>query len=325
MSLKKKTNILLIVGGSGFFGKSILDAFQRGLLKQWSIEKIIVVSRNANKLTSTNPELINDNVELLDVDITSVDVLPFADYVIHAAASSDASRYTSQSDIEKKNIIQGTLNYCRLATRFHKDSMIVFTSSGAVYGYQPEYVKYLTEDMAFGDIENLDEVKKSYAYAKRDSEFSMQELGRVGLNVSIARCFSFIGKYLPKDQHFAIGNFIADGIAGRDINIKADRKVYRSYMYADDLVRWLMTLAENANPKCPIYNVASDEEVEIKELADIVANIFNVGVQSLENNATHIDRYIPSVGKANNELGLCSDYELNEAIIISAMDGIAHS
>ena len=325
MSLKKKTNILLIVGGSGFFGKSILDAFQRGLLKQWSIEKIIVVSRNANKLTSTNPELINDNVELLDVDITSVDVLPFADYVIHAAASSDASKYTSQSDIEKKNIIQGTLNYCRLATRFHKDSMIVFTSSGAVYGYQPEYVKYLTEDMAFGDIENLDEVKKSYAYAKRDSEFSMQELGRVGLNVSIARCFSFIGKYLPKDQHFAIGNFIADGLAGRDINVKADRKVYRSYMYADDLVKWLMTLAENANPKCPIYNVASDEEVEIKELADIVANIFNVGVQSLENNATHIDRYIPSVGKANNELGLCSDYELNEAIIISAMDGIAHS
>ena len=317
MSLKKKNNILLIVGGSGFFGKSILDAFQRGVLKQWSIEKIIVISRNANKLTSTNPELINDNVELLDVDITSVDVLPFADYVIHAAASSDASKYTSQSDIEKKNIIQGTLNYCRLATRFHKDSMIVFTSSGAVYGYQPEYVKYLTEDMAFGDIENLDEVKKSYAYAKRDSEFSMQELGRVGLNVSIARCFSFIGKYLPKDQHFAIGNFIADGIAGRDINIKADRKVYRSYMYADDLVRWLMTLAENANPKCPIYNVASDEEVEIKELADIVANIFNVRIKSSENSTKHIDRYIPSVKKADNELGLRNGYELKKSILMS--------
>ena len=308
---------LLIIGGTGFFGKSILDAYSRGLLSTWSIEKIIVISRNANKLTSTNPELINDNVELLDVDITSVDTLPFADYVIHAAASSDASRYTSQSDIEKKNIIQGTLNYCRLATRFHKDSMIVFTSSGAVYGYQPEYVKYLTEDMAFGDIENLDEVKKSYAYAKRDSEFSMQELGRVGLNVSIARCFSFIGKYLPKDQHFAIGNFIADGIAGRDINIKADRKVYRSYMYADDLVRWLMTLAENANPKCPIYNVASDEEVEIKELADIVANIFNVRIKSSENSTKHIDRYIPSVKKADNELGLRNGYELKKSILMS--------
>ena len=317
MSLKKKTNILLIVGGSGFFGKSILDAFQRGLLKQWSIEKIIVVSRNANKLTSTNPELINDNVELLDVDITSVDVLPFADYVIHAAASSDASKYTSQSDIEKKNIIQGTLNYCRLATRFHKDSMIVFTSSGAVYGYQPEYVKYLTEDMAFGDIENLDEVKKSYAYAKRDAESAIQKLGQAGLNVSIARCFSFIGKYLPRDQHFAIGNFIADGLTGRDINVKADRKVYRSYMYADDLVKWLMTLADNANPKCPIYNVASDEEVEIKELADIVANIFNVRIKSSENSTKHIDRYIPSVKKADNELGLRNGYELKKSILMS--------
>ena len=316
---------LLIIGGTGFFGKSILDCYKRGLLHPWDVNRVIVMSRNSDNFKFNYPELMSNGVELLNGDITTINSLPDADYVIHAAASTDASLYLSHKKKEKKNIIRGTLNYCQLATEFHKNSKIVFCSSGAVYGYQPEQVKHLTEDMAFGDIESLDEVKKSYAYAKRDSEFSMQELGRVGLNVSIARCFSFIGKYLPKDQHFAIGNFIADGIAGRDINIKADRKVYRSYMYADDLVRWLMTLAENANPKCPIYNVASDEEVEIKELADIVANIFNVGVQSLENNATHIDRYIPSVGKANNELGLCSDYELNEAIIISAMDGIAHS
>ena len=308
---------LLIIGGTGFFGKSILDAYSRGLLSTWSIEKIIVISRNANKLTSTNPELINDNVELLDVDITSVDTLPFADYVIHAAASSDASRYTSQSDIEKKNIIQGTLNYCRLAPKFHTDSKIVFCSSGAVYGYQPKDVQYLTEDMAFGDIESLDEVKKSYAYAKRDAEFAIQELGQAGLNVSIARCFSFVGKYLPKDKHFAIGNFIADGIAGRNIEVKASKKVYRSYMYADDLVLWLMTIADNSNPQCPVYNVASDKEVEIKELADIVANIFNVRIKSSENSSKHVDRYIPSVGKANNELGLRNSYKLKQSILMS--------
>jgi len=308
---------LLIIGGTGFFGRSILDAYSRGLLSAWSIEKIIVISRNANKLTSTNPELINDNVELLDVDITSVDTLPFADYVIHAAASSDASRYTSQSDIEKKNIIQGTLNYCRLAPKFHTDSKIVFCSSGAVYGYQPKGVQYLTEDMAFGDIENLDEVKKSYAYAKRDAESAIQKLGQAGLNVSIARCFSFIGKYLPRDQHFAIGNFIADGLTGRDINVKADRKVYRSYMYADDLVKWLMTLADNANPKCPIYNVASETEIEIGKLANLVADIFNVSVVYTENNSRPVDRYIPSVKKAINKFGLYDNYGLKESILMS--------
>ncbi len=317
MSLKKKTNILLIVGGSGFFGKSILDAFQRGLLKQWSIEKIIVISRNANKLTSTNPELINDNVELLDVDITSVDVLPFADYVIHAAASSDASKYTSQSDIEKKNIVQGTLNYCRLATKFHKDSMIVFISSGAVYGYQPEYVKYLTEDMAFGDIESLDEVKKSYAYAKRDAESAVQKLGQVGLNVSIARCFSFIGKYLPRDQHFAIGNFIADGLAGRDINVKADRRVYRSYMYADDLVVWLMSIANASNKECPVYNVGSDVAIEIHELAKLIADIFNVDVIQDKFKPLLVDKYIPSIKKAIKVLNVSNNHSFKDAILLS--------
>jgi dTDP-glucose 4,6-dehydratase len=308
---------LLVIGGSGFFGKSFLDSFQRGLLRPWSIDKVLILSRHATDLLTFHSELLSGSIELIDADITTVNSLPFADYVVHAAASTDASRYLSHNEEEKKNIIKGTLNYCKLATEFHKNSMIVFCSSGAVYGYQPEQIKHLTEDMAFGNIERLNEVKKSYAYAKRDAEFAIQKLGQDGLNVSIARCFAFIGKYLPKDQHFAIGNFIADGLAGRDINVKADRKVYRSYMYADDLVKWLMTLAENANPQCPVYNVASDKEVEIKELADIVANIFNVRIKSSENSTKHVDRYIPSVEKADNELGLRNDYELKDSILMS--------
>jgi len=316
---------LLIIGGTGFFGKSILDCYKRRLLSIWNIDKVIVMSRNSDNFKKYYPELISDGVIFFDGDITTIDHLPKADYVIHAAASTDASRYLSHNEEEKKNIIRGTLNYCQLATKFHKDSKIVFCSSGAVYGYQPEQVNHLTEDMAFGNIESLDEVKKSYAYAKRDAEIAIQGLGQTGLNVSIARCFAFVGKYLPKDQHFAMGNFIADGLAGRDINVKADRKVYRSYMYADDLVKWLMTLAENANPQCPVYNVASDKETEVKELADIVANIFNVRTKSSENSTKHVDRYIPSVEKANNELGLRSDYGFKESILMSVRDEVVRS
>jgi len=274
---------LLIIGGTGFFGKSILDAHRRGLLKSWDIGKIIVMSRNTKKLVNDCPELISDKVELLNGDISKIDFLPDADFVIHAAASTDASRYLSHNKEEKQNIISATLNYCRLALKFHKNSKVVFCSSGAVYGYQPENVKYLTEDMDLGTIERLDFVKKSYAYAKKDSEYAIQELGQNGLNVSIARCFAFVGKYLPRDQHFAIGNFIADGVAGRDIKVKANNKVYRSYMYADDLVKWLMILAQNSQPQCPIYNVASETEIEIGKLANLVADIFNVSVVYTEN------------------------------------------
>ena len=308
---------LLVIGGTGFFGKSILDFYKRGLLSPWGIDKVIVMSRNSDNFKHNYPELISQGVEFFTGDIATIDYLPSAEYVIHAAASTDASLYLSHNKKEKKNIIRGTLNYCQLAAEFHKDSKIVFCSSGAVYGYQPEQVKYLTENMTFGNIESLNEVKKSYAYAKRDAEIAIQELGKAGLNVSIARCFAFVGKYLPKDQHFAIGNFIADGIAGRDIEVKATKKVYRSYMYADDLVEWLMSLANNSNPQCPIYNVGSDKEIEIRDLANMVSNVFNVGIQSLESSTNHVDRYIPSVEKAINELELNNGYTLKESILMS--------
>ena len=308
---------LLIIGGTGFFGKSILDAYKRGLLSPWNIDKVIAMSRNATKLEFKHPELILDTVELLDGDISTVNFLPKSDYVIHAAASTNVSRYLRHNEEEKQNIIKGTLNYCRLAPKFHKNCKIVFCSSGAIYGYQSKKVRYLTEGMAFGNIEKLDEVKKSYAYAKRDAELAIQKLGQVGLNVSVARCFSFIGKYLPRDQHFAIGNFIADGLAGRDINIKADRKVYRSYMYADDLVVWLMSIANASNKECPVYNVGSDVVIEIHELAKLIADIFNVDVIQDKFKPLLVDKYIPSIKKAIKVLNVSNNHSFKDAILLN--------
>jgi len=305
---------LLVIGGTGFFGKSILDAYSRKLLAPWDIDKVIAMSRNAESLRLAAPELITDGVELLNGDISTIDYLPEADFVIHAAASTDASRYLSQGDEEKKNIILGTLNYCKLAVKFHKKSKIVFCSSGAVYGYQAESVERLEESMPLGNVECLSDTKISYAYAKRDAEHAIIGLGKQGLNVSIARCFSFVGKYLPRDQHFAIGNFLADGVAGRAIQVKADKKVYRSYMYADDLVVWLLTIAVSSNINCPIYNVGSDEPIEIQELAKIVSNTFGVSIRSMKIKNHHLDKYVPSAVKAKSELGLSFDSDIQQVI-----------
>jgi nucleoside-diphosphate-sugar epimerase len=313
-----KSKKLLIIGGSGFFGKSILDAFQRNLLDPWDIGHVFAMARNPEILQADSSQLLNHKVTLIKNDIALATDIPVVDYVIHAAASSDARNYLTSPLEERLNIISGTLNYCYLAKKFHKKTKIVYVSSGAVYGSQPDNIDKIPEDFNFLDADHLPYSKRDYAYAKRDSEKAIICLGSENsLDVSIARCFTFVGHWLSLNQHFAIGNFINDGLHNRKIKVNTTQKVYRSYMYADDLVEWLMTIAEKSNPSSPIYNVGSDQEILINDLALKIGNLFNQEVDCGPFTSDYIDRYIPDISKAKKELNLNLEYDLMRTIITS--------
>jgi dTDP-glucose 4,6-dehydratase len=309
---------LLLIGGSGFFGKSFLDGHRRGLLAPWSIDRIVVVARNASALRRQHPSLIGSGVTLVDADAARVDELPAADFVLHAAASTDARRYAEDPKAERANMLAALDNYARLAERAHRSSRIVFASSGAVYGLQPADLPEMPEEFVPGDGGEVAAHKREYAEAKRLSEVRIAALGSSGIRTAIARCFAFIGYYLPRDQHFAIGNFIADGLAGRPVEVKARKAVYRSYMHADDLVRWLMTLAEAAEREAPAYNVGSDEAMTMGEIAQIVAERFRVPVVIPPLTDPSVDRYVPSIAKARAELGLSLSF-----VLASGVDDVA--
>ena len=311
---------LLIIGGTGFFGKSILDSFKRGALEKWGIERVIAMSRNAESLHKEAPQLISSKVELYSANITTTSTLPAADIVIHAAASTDAARYISCPLQEQENIQAGTYNYCKLAKIFHASSKILYVSSGAVYGTQPAGMTHIPEEYEANDLSELPEGKRDYAIAKCDAEKAIINLGQQGLSVSIARCFAFAGPWLPLNQHFAIGNFIEDGLQGRPITVKTKNKVYRSYMYADDLVEWMMTIAHHARPECPVYNVGSDQAIIMGDLARLVANEFGVDTRIPEITDTDVDRYIPSIEKAKRELGLSLHHDLSHSISYAVRD-----
>lgn len=305
---------LLIIGGSGFFGKSILDGYQRGLLTQWGINSIYIMARSASNLRIANPELLNETIELINENIATCQNLPSADYVIHAAASSDASRYVGDPTGEKENIIKGVDNFCRLAEVFLRKSKILYVSSGAVYGSRSTNAIPFHEETDFHSLDRIDENKLAYAEAKRASEEKIKNLCDKGLAVSIARCFAFIGKYLPKDQHFAIGNFLQNAINGESIEVKAQKEVYRSYMYADDLVVWLMAICDASSSQCPIYNVGSDEAIEIRSLAKLVGNMYGVDVKYLALSGSDLDFYIPSTLKIRDQLGVIRKFSVADSL-----------
>ena len=54
---------LLVIGGKGFLGKSILDPFKRGALEKWGIERFIAMSRNAESLRKEASQLLSSKVE----------------------------------------------------------------------------------------------------------------------------------------------------------------------------------------------------------------------------------------------------------------------
>jgi nucleoside-diphosphate-sugar epimerase len=311
MSINSKS--LMIIGGSGFFGKSILDCFKRGNLDPWHIGSIIVIARNASGLRFSHPELVENGVTLMDLDITQAVILPWADYVIHAAASTDSVRYQNNANEESENILRGVRNYCNLARSFQKDSHIVFCSSGAIYGYQDSLLGCLSEEYMPISMNELPAPKRAYAVAKQKAELEVRLLGSDGCKVSIARCFAFIGRYLPLNQHFAIGNFMNHGLKGLPITVNARHQVIRSYLYADDLVDWLMTIASKSSINCPVYNVGSEESVDIRALAMKVANYFDARVDVSEISADLVDRYIPCIEKAK-EIGCKVTYSLDAAI-----------
>jgi dTDP-glucose 4,6-dehydratase len=132
--------------------------------------------------------------------------------------------------------------------------------------------------------------------------------------VAIARCFTFVGEFLPLNSYYIIGNFIKSILEKKNINIYSNYKIYRSYMYADDLVRWLLKILFNSNTKCKIYNVGSDNKVLLRKIADNLAKKYDLQVCSSKIYSDKVDCYVPNVNKAKKNLKLKNNYSSFQAI-----------
>lgn len=310
---------LFITGGTGFFGKALLrkflEDFQRGEKIPTSIT---VLSRSPSKFLSQNIEFSNlPWLTFVQGDVSDLASLPHQDHythVIHAATESTNGLLLAPL-ARYEQIVHGTENMLKFAVTVGAKRFLL-TSSGAVYGPQPLDISAIPE--SYNGLPDPLLVSNAYGVGKRAAEHLCALYSNAySFDVVIARCFAFVGRDLPLDVHFAIGNFIGNALQGKDIVIKGDGSPIRTYMDQRDLAVWLMQLLVSGRNN-NAYNVGSDQAITIANLAklvkEVVAPQVNVLIEKQELSGSNRNLYVPSIEKAKQELGLGISHPLAQAI-----------
>jgi nucleoside-diphosphate-sugar epimerase len=307
---------IFVTGATGFFGCWLLESFAWANDKLQLNAELVALTRNAEAFKAKAPHLCSRG----DIQLHVGDVRDFKfpagkfSHVIHAATEASAKLNAENPFLMFDTCVAGTRRALEFAQHCGAKKFLL-TSSGAVYGPQP--MERVPEEYVGGpDTLNAG---SAYAEGKRAAEqlCAIQAKATAALEIKIARCFAFVGPYLPLDAHFAIGNFIRDAMRGGPIKIGGDGTPYRSYLYAADLVVWLWTiLIRGATLRA--YNVGSAQAVTIAETAETVRRVFEgkpkVEIAQKAVGGKPAQRYVPEVTRAEKELGLRERIGLEEAI-----------
>ena len=293
---------VFVTGGTGFFGKWLLSLFH--ILET----DVVVLSRNPGGFLAQFPMVGNNsNITFIQGDVRDF-TFPVGhfDTVIHAATEASVKPERENPDEIHSVIIDGTKRILEFSNRAGAKRLL-YVSSGAVYGVQPPELSHIPETFPCNPV-------TVYGKGKLEAERMCLESE---VETVIARCFAFVGPWLPLDAHFAIGNFIGNCLRNEPIVVKGDGIPMRSYLYGEELAKWLLTLLVKGQAG-EAYNVGSDDAISIADLAAIVREIAGsdneIRVQRKAVQGARPARYIPAIDKIRDELALQVKCGLTESI-----------
>lgn len=308
---------LFLTGGTGFFGCWLTESFCHANRALGLGAEAVVLTRNPGAFAAKMPHVAEDRA----IQLHEGDVRDFAypagtfRFAIHAATEASAKQ-AAEAPLEMlTTMLAGTERTLDFAAS-HGTRKLLLTSSGAVYGKQPSAMTHVPE--AYRGAPDPLDAASVYAEGKRANELMCALYAKTfGLECKIARCWAFSGPHLPLDAHFAIGNFVADALAGRPIQIAGDGTPRRSYLYAADLTIWLWAMLFQAPALVP-FNVGSARDLSIFDLARTVAESLGtdtpIRVAKKAVSGADVARYVPSVDLANERLNLRETVSLKDGI-----------
>ena len=306
---------IFITGGTGYIGRWLVEALCYANATLSLQLRLTILTRNPKRFTEVCPHLTrNACVSLLEGDVRTFSWSgEHFTHLIHAA--TDVER--SVDAVEMFDVtVSGTKRVLDFAAALKIDRLLIL-SSGAVYGHQQSMQSNCAEALPCSvDVSNP---ISAYGLGKISTEW----LGNVyssmyGFDVTSARIFGQIGPNIPLNAHFAAGNFIRDALSGKSIVITGDGLSVRTFMYASDLVTWLIAILVRGESGSA-YNVGSDEGVTFRELAEAISravgsNVGDVTVLGRQTRGVAPPYYVPDISTASKSLGLSIKVPIESAI-----------
>ena len=258
-------NKIIITGGAGFIGSSLVQA-----LLEKDVENLLIIddlstgseSNISSFLNDKRIEFINSKIE----DIENLDSLFSSyDFCYHLAAGVGVQYIMDNlSDSLLTNILatHKVFEACQ-ATNIP----VLLTSTSEVYGVAEDDIWTEETKSLIGPTNKL---RWSYAASKMIDEFialSLYEEGKI--SPIIVRLFNIIGPNQLSKYGMVVPKFIEAALKDEDILIHGDGSQSRSFTWVEDVVNYLIKLAE-IKAYGEIFNIGQTEEITIKNLAELV-------------------------------------------------------
>lgn len=318
-SFKGKT--VLVTGGTGFFGIWYLTCLVIIKEKIGNDLRIITISRSPeNFALNVRDKKILTNIEILKGDIKEIELDNLkVTHLVHMATTNAFETFNGEDQLAKIELLfEGTKNILKQCGPTLEK--VLFTSSGVAYGVNN---KNKISESDFSGLNTID-TGSALGIGKLTAEYLVSYFAKkYGYKYSIARCFSFAGQFLPLELHYAFGNFINDYLNNRNIKVRGHGQDIRSYLYIGDAIAWLIKLLEDPNDD--IYNVGSESEIKIEDLAKTIASFKTHLEVVIELGGKQVDNfirtsYVPDVNKIKSKFPNLNEWTKLEEVVGKMID-----
>ena len=307
----------LITGGAGFIGSHLAEhLLETGhlvtLLDDFSTGRMENIS---HLLGRPDVGLIRASVE----EVQTVNLaVQHADAVFHLAAAVGVQLIADEPVRTIQTIIRGTEVVLEAANRWRRPVLI--TSSSEVYGFGTKVPFSEHDDIAIGPTVHP---RWCYAYAKGIDEFlGLAYHKQFGLPVSIVRLFNTVGPRQVGQYGMVLPRFVEKALAGQPIPVTGDGTQTRCFCHVHDVVSALAKLIETPAAFGEVYNLGSDEEISIHELAQRIVK--KTGSKSriellpyekvYGQHFEDVPRRVPDLSKITAAIGFKRRYGLDQII-----------